>query len=67
MNYFIELSYITNISLKVIKRWYEIFFLTIEKYEIKWENIYNQDKLSFIIEIKKKLYIIIDFYIKIKY
>ena len=67
MNHFIKFSYIIDISLEVIKRWYEIFFLIIEKYEIKWENVYNQDKLSFMIKMKRKLYIIIDFNIKVKY
>ena len=67
INYFIEFLYIINILSKVIKKWYKIFFLTIEKYEIKWENIYNQDKSSFMIEIKRKSYIIINSNIKIKY
>ena len=67
MNCFIEFSYITNALSEVIKRWYEIFFLIIEKYEIKWENVYNQNELNFMIEIKRRLYIIIDFNIKIKY
>ena len=67
MNHFIKFSYIINISLKVIKRWYEIFFLIIKKYEIKWENVYNQDKSDFAIEMNRKSYIIIDSNIKIKY
>ena len=67
MNHFIELSCITNILSKVIKRWYEIFFLIIKKYEIKWENVYNQDELDFAIEMKRKSYIIIDSDIKIEY
>ena len=63
----IELSCITNASLEVIKRWYEIFFLTIEKYEIKWENVYNQDELSFAIGMKGKSYVVIDFDVKVEY
>ena len=67
MSHFIELSCITNILSEVIKRWYEILFLIIEKYEIKWKNVYNQDESGFAIEMKRRLYIIIDSDIKIKY
>ena len=63
----IKLSYITNASSEVIKRWYEIFFLTIEEYGIKWGNVYNQDESGFAIEMKRRSYIVIDSDVKIEY
>ena len=63
----IELSRITDASPEVIKRWYEIFFLTIEEYGIKWGNVYNQDELGFAIGTKGRSYVVIDSDVKIGY
>ena len=63
----IELSCITDASSEVIKRWYEIFFLTIEEYGIKWGNVYNQDESGFAIGTKGRSYVVIDSDVKIEY
>jgi len=63
----IELSCITDASPEVIKRSYEIFFLTIEKYGIKWGNVYNQDESGFAIGTKGRSHVVIDSDVKIEY
>ncbi len=67
MGHSIELSRITDASPEVIKRWYEIFFLTIEEYGIKWGNVYNQDESGFAIGTKGRSHVVIDSNVKVGY
>lgn len=47
-------------SVKTVNEWFEIVEYMIHNYDIKVENIYNIDKIEFLISLTKASYIIID-------